>query len=138
MIRLEGGTFLSDVVSQGDSVTAVTAWSVLQDGVPKSLSFFTHVLNQNGEIVGQQDGLGYPPHSWKEGDRFVQKHHVALNSDLPPGQYWLQFGLYWRETDQRWVAVRPGAVRLRLREQPPAAADAPDPEERPARASFVG
>jgi hypothetical protein len=98
-------TVLADELRPGDMVTAVSAWEVQQGGEPGSLSMFTHLLNANGELVGQQDGLGYPPHSWRPGDYFTQVHHIPTDPSLPPGRYWLQIGFYWRETGQRWVLL---------------------------------
>jgi hypothetical protein len=61
-----------------------------------------HLLNENGDIVGQQDGLGFPPHSWQAGDEFAHVHHITVPDDLPAGPYWLQFGLYNRNNGERW------------------------------------
>ena len=75
------------------------------DGEPASLATFAHLLDASGQIVAQQDGLGYPPHTWRVGDIFTQAHHLSLDASLPPGQYWLQLGLYRRETGNRWLLL---------------------------------
>ncbi|MCB9422820.1 MAG: glycosyltransferase family 39 protein [Ardenticatenaceae bacterium] len=89
----------------GGSLTVITSWTVQQDGRPSSLAIFTHLLDETGEIVGQQDGLGYPPHTWRTGDRFIQVHHISMTDLVGNGRYWLQMGLYQRETGQRWQLV---------------------------------
>jgi hypothetical protein len=57
--------------------------------------------------MAQFDGLGYPPHTWDPGDRFVQLSRLAPAAPLPPGQYWLQLGLYERESGRRWLLLNP-------------------------------
>jgi hypothetical protein len=93
------------VAHPGQPLTILTTWRVLADGQPVSIATFMHLLNDQGDIVAQVDGLGYPPHTWHAGDRFVQAHALPLPADLPPGDYWLQLGLYRRDTGQRWPVV---------------------------------
>lgn len=92
-------------VKVGGTVTAVSLWQVESNGEPGSLAAFVHLLDANGQIVAQQDGLGYPPHTWRTGDIFTQVHALPLDASLPPGRYWLQLGLYRRETGSRWLVL---------------------------------
>ena len=88
----------------GKNAEIVTTWQTLDKNFA-SLSLFFHLLNEAGEIVTQYDGLGYPPHTWGNGDRFAQVARLPLDVNLSPGLYWLQFGLYERETGQRWLLL---------------------------------
>jgi 4-amino-4-deoxy-L-arabinose transferase-like glycosyltransferase len=107
---------LARVLISGDlgareNVIAVTNWQVLSGGYAGSLAIFAHLLNESGQLVAQSDGLGYPPHTWQYGDRFSQVHYLSVEPVATPGRYWLQLGLYWRETGRRWlVADEPGKV----------------------------
>lgn len=89
-------------VQPGQAFTFLTFWQVSQDGQPQSLAFFVHLLDAQGNIIAQQDGLGFPPHTWRTGDRFVHVHSLALDTTLKPGTYWVQLGVYRREDGQRW------------------------------------
>ncbi len=101
----------------GEELTLLTAW---QTGGPHfvSLALFVHLLDGSGAIVAQDDGLGYPPHTWQPGDRFLQVARLPLPPDLPPGDYTLQFGLYDRADGRRWPVLspdgQPAADRLLL------------------------
>ncbi len=101
----------------GAELTLLTSW---QTGPARflSLAMFVHLLDASGNIVAQDDGLGYPPHTWQPGDRFLQLARLPLPPDLPPGDYTLQFGLYDRATGARWPVLnadgQPAGDRLLL------------------------
>ena len=101
----------------GEELTLLTSW---QTGPARflSLAMFVHLLDAAGNIVAQDDGLGYPPHTWQPGDRFIQLARLPLPPDLPPGDYTLQFGLYDRATGARWPVLnaegQPAGDRLLL------------------------
>jgi len=102
----------------GEELTLLTSW---QTGPARflSLALFVHLLDAAGNIVAQDDGLGYPPHTWQPGDRFLQLARLPLPPDLPPGDYTLQFGFYDRATGARWPVLnaegQPAGDRLLLR-----------------------
>ena len=85
----------------GEELTLLTSW---ETGPARflSLAMFVHLLDAAGNIVAQDDGLGYPPHTWQPGDRFLQLARLPLPPDLPAEEYTLQFGLYDRATGARW------------------------------------
>jgi hypothetical protein len=96
--------------SQGEGdgeVTLLTSWQT-EGARFISLAMFVHLLDAAGNIVAQDDGLGYPPHTWQPGDRFLQLARLPLPPDLPPGDYTLQFGLYDRATGARWPVLNAG------------------------------
>ena len=101
----------------GEELTLLTSW---QTGPARflSLAMFVHLLDAAGNIVAQDDGLGYPPHTWQPGDRFIQLARLPLPPDLPSGEYTLQFGLYDRATGARWPVLnaegQPAGDRLLL------------------------
>ena len=101
-VQLVGIHRLDSTLQPGQTLTFFTTWQVQQQGQPIPLAIFMHLLNAQEQIVGQQDGLGFPPHSWQPGDEFVHVHHIPTPTNLTPGIYWLQFGLYNRDTGQRW------------------------------------
>lgn len=101
----------------GQELSLLTAWET--NGARfSSLAMFVHLLDAGGAIVAQDDGLGYPPHTWQPGDRFLQLARLPLPPDLPPGDYTMQFGLYDRADGRRWPilnsADQPVADRILL------------------------
>ncbi len=102
-LRLRGVYLPAAAIRPGDDLTFLTDWDILRDGEAASLAFFAHMLDENHQVVTQQDGLGFPPHSWHTGDRMVHVHHLQTADTLFPGTYWVQFGLYRRETGERWL-----------------------------------
>jgi hypothetical protein len=94
-------------------VVLVTAWRV--DETPASLAVFVHLLDPQGEIAGQFDGLGADASSLRPGDVLVHVHRFTVSPDAPPGRYWLQLGLYDPESMNRLLLVDQKADRLLLR-----------------------
>ncbi len=115
------GIHLSGIYEQqtelipGTRYTFFSRWDIVQDGIPTPLASFVHLVDEHGNLVAQQDGLGFPPHSWKEGDSFVQAHSLEIPLSLPAGTYYLQLGLYDRNSGQRWqIAIDSTPVGDRL------------------------
>jgi hypothetical protein len=117
-VSLQSIQLLTPEIRPGSPLALLTTWQVEQKGEPASLALFVHLLNAAGQLVGQQDGLGYPPHTWRAGDQFANVHSLQLDSGLPAGSYWVQMGLYRRDTGERWLMVdgekRPLGDRLLL------------------------
>jgi len=92
-------------ISRADGTLAVwTAWHILREGQPSLTKIFVHVLDAKGDLVpAQDDRLGYPRHGWQPGDEFVQLQHISI-TDLPPGQYTLELGIYTYDGGRRWTA----------------------------------
>lgn len=102
-LQSDGGviTFLeADIVYQGESLAVRTAWR--QDGPPRPVKVFVHVLDDGGEIIAQWDGLGVEWEGWREGDTLVHIHDIPA-SDIPSGTYRVVAGLYDPENLQRWT-----------------------------------
>jgi hypothetical protein len=101
-------------------MTLLTSWET-EGARFVSLAMFVHLLDGAGNIVAQDDGLGYPPHTWQSGDRFLQLARLPLPADVLPGDYRLQLGLYDRATGARWPVLnadgQPAGDRLLLLEQ---------------------
>ena len=84
------------------TLTLFTAWRVTSEWQPSSTAIFAHLLDGDGNLIAQDDQLGYPRHTWHAGDEFVQVHHIPLEN-VPPGRYTLQIGIYTRADDVRWI-----------------------------------
>ncbi len=103
--------FLGDTQSwAGREVTLTTYWRVT-DQLPPQLSQFTHVLNEQGEIVAQQDRLMVTSESLRAGDVVMQIHHLTLPENSSAGAYRLAIGLYTQPDGKRLPVMENGQPR---------------------------
>ncbi len=88
------------MAQNGRDAELTTYWRAT-DQLPPQLSQFTHVLNDKGEIVTQQDRLMLTSQSLQPGDVFAQIHRLTLPENLPPGSYPIAIGLYTQPDGKR-------------------------------------
>ncbi len=62
----------------GGEFYLLTAWEALAE-TKRPLKLFVHALDENGQIVGQWDGLDVSSTHWRAGDIFVQSHRFAVS-----------------------------------------------------------
>ena len=114
-IHLSGIYEQQPELNPGSTYTFFSRWDVVRDGIPAPLALFVHLADEDGNLIAQQDGLGFPPHSWREGDSFIQAHSLEIPLSLHAGTYYLQMGSYDRNSGQRWqIAVDNAPVGDRL------------------------
>jgi len=93
---------------QSATCSILTAWHVTAPPTgPRAI--FVHLLTPDGQIAAQWDGLHVPVEGWREGDTILQTASFDLPADLPPGQYWLQTGVYNPATMERLPVLIDGA-----------------------------
>lgn len=110
-VSLVGVDWIEGQGTPGGRLTLVTAWRV--ESPPSTpLKAFVHLLDANGQLQAQHDGLASPPQGWREGDLILQLHTLALPTDLEAGTYTLQVGVYWAPDGPRLSSS--GADRLLL------------------------
>jgi len=124
-VSLEGPLeFLGAVVEipshpRGTGINMDTYWRVIALPKGRPLSIMAHLLTDDGNLVSGDDGLGVPIDYWQCGDIIVQHHVFTLPSGTSPDSYWLETGVYWLDTMERWAVVQNGHVvgdRLLIRE----------------------
>lgn len=93
-------------VPAGTPITFLTGWRVLAPERGRAAALLVHLTDAGGQLVAQDDGLGYPLHTWRAGDRFVHVQHIAT-AGLPPGRYSVQIGLYEGASGLRWTTPLP-------------------------------
>ncbi|MCL4263249.1 MAG: hypothetical protein KJ069_08540 [Anaerolineae bacterium] len=96
MITLEGYEFLPS--AGGPTVYLATRWRVNQP-LPPHLTAFVHLLNAQGEIVAQHDGLDAAPTTLNPGDWLLQLHPLTIPQESGP--FTVQIGLYTLPEGQR-------------------------------------
>jgi uncharacterized membrane protein len=108
-IQLLGLVAAPGSFSPGEMATVALAWQSLGE-TDRSYTAFVHLLNDAGQVVAQDDHLPLqgrrPTNSWLPGEIIVDQHTLPLPTDLPPGRYRLEFGLYDANTPG---LPRPGA-----------------------------
>jgi hypothetical protein len=79
-------------------------WQGLAD-MSEDYTVFLQVLNDQDQIVGQIDAWPlqgtFPTSEWQPGEIVQDPYQIQLSSDLPPGNYRLQAGLYLLATLRR-------------------------------------
>lgn len=111
MLGQEIALLQSNVRRTGSSLDVDLRW--LPRGTPsQDYAVFIHVLDHAGKLVAQADGPPdsgqWPSHYWLPGVPVPDSHHLDLPTDLPPGDYQLDAGLYRPDTVERLAASRPG------------------------------
>ncbi len=72
-----------------DRFEIVTYWRVLQTPTAER-RIFMHMLDKNGVMLGQFDGLSAPAEFWQTGDLIMQ-YHTLPNNNIP---FEIQMGVY--------------------------------------------
>jgi hypothetical protein len=70
-----------------------------------SYTVFTHLIDQDERIMGQQDnppvsGL-YPTTKWTPGEKVVDRYEITTGPEIPPGEYSIEIGLYEPDSGER-------------------------------------
>jgi hypothetical protein len=99
-LELIGYEVRRPIVEPGKNIRLTTYWRAKDRGV-EPLSFFVHVLDEQGRLAAQWDGYSYAPYYVQPGDIIAQVHFIPLPANLAAGQYRLQLGLYQSSTGDR-------------------------------------
>ncbi len=95
----------------GDSLRLAFHWQALVPLV-QEYSIFVHVDNAERQTVALADGAPtgglFPMVDWEPGDLIVDQRVVDLPSDLSPGTYRLNVGVYQPETGERLPVISEG------------------------------
>ncbi|MBI3978398.1 MAG: hypothetical protein HY331_09465 [Chloroflexi bacterium] len=88
-------------------------WQAIQP-IFEDYTVFVHLLDERQQVVAQQDNqpaLGASPTSaWLPGETVADPYVLKLPSDVPPGRYEIEIGLY-RSADGRRLGVDDGSGR---------------------------
>lgn len=90
-------------VRPGEVIDLFTYWEVARPVAPP-VKLFVHVTTPDGKIVAQWDGLDVNIGALDAHDVFVQRHHLELPGDLPPGPYRISIGAYHPDSGGRLQA----------------------------------
>jgi hypothetical protein len=110
-LALVGTEWIAKKAAPGGELVLLTAWRV-ESPPPRPLRVFVHLLDAQGRVRAQHDGLESPPQGWTPGDLILQQHTMDLPADLEAGTYTIEVGLYWPKDGQRLLVA--GADRVLL------------------------
>lgn len=111
--------WLASPVAPGSVAELFTLWQVIEPEragaldpflLARDAALFTHLLDENGDIVAQRDGLDAPAWSWRAGDWVAQVQQIWLPPDMAAGRYDTAIGVYERASGARlpvWEAAGP-------------------------------
>lgn len=88
----------------GQTITLTTYWQVI-DKPDRPFSLMAHIVGTEGRPVAIGDGLGVFWGDLQPGDLVVQRHLLSTPDESSPGPRWLQTGVYWLDTMERWQVV---------------------------------
>jgi hypothetical protein len=96
-IRLRSYAYGAESYRPGDTLRLTLEWEALRT-VEEPYKVFVHVLGRDGLPIAQQDNEPingtYPTTRWQGGERVSDPYVISLPSDLPPGEYSVEVGLY--------------------------------------------
>lgn len=103
-IALLGYNLLAREVEAGDILPLTLFWQALAS--PKErYKVFVHVLDKAAHIVGQWDsepgGGMHLTTLWQPGETIADNYGVLIRPGTPPGQHWIEVGMYSLTSGQR-------------------------------------
>ncbi len=92
------------VLEPGGSLPVVLQWQGLAE-MSENYTVFLQLLDAQDRLVGQVDAWPrqgtFPTSEWPPGEQVQDPYEIRLDSNLPPGDYRLQVGLYLLGTLRR-------------------------------------
>lgn len=99
------GYDLDPVTVKPGAALQLTLYWRSQAPVQKSYTVFTHLLDGQNRIWGQQDGIpcagACETTSWVEGEFIADSYVITVSPDAPAGQYRIALGMYDPESMER-------------------------------------
>jgi len=103
-------------LSPGNTLELILQWQLLEKP-QRQYTIFAHLLAADGHVVAGFDANEYPTSFWQEegGERLLSYVRLPVGSDIPPGEYQLEIGVYNQPTGERLMIRDEGeAVADRL------------------------
>jgi hypothetical protein len=96
-IRLVGFRLANRTLSPRDTLLVTLYWRATGP-VEKDYTVFTHLRDEEGELVAQKDGVpangDRPTTTWETGDLIEDHYEIPMAPETRPGRYALSTGMY--------------------------------------------
>lgn len=96
-VELYGADVAATTLRQGDSLKVTLHWLALEE-MAKSYTVFVHLIDADNRVWTQQDsvpqGGARPTTGWLPGEYITDEYTLYVKPDTPPGEYWIEVGLY--------------------------------------------
>jgi len=116
-VELVGYDVPADTVAPGGTIRLTLYWRA-QFEMDQDYTVFVHLVGSDGAIGGQHDGQPvdgtYRTSLWLTGEVVADLHEIAIHPDAPPGEYWIEVGMYVADTGARLVDGVGGSDAARL------------------------
>jgi hypothetical protein len=107
-IELLGYELKEEPMRAGGALDLTLYWQAREE-IEESYIVFTHLLDGEGDIQGQQDSVPvegmYPTSSWLAGQVIEDKRHVPIADTAPAGSYRIAVGIYQLDSLERLEAI---------------------------------
>ena len=114
-VRFLGYDLPLEKVQPGNLANLTLYWQCLKE-MDTSYTVFTHVLDADGNIVGQWDSIPQggelPTITWVSGEVVVDHYQIPIAMEAQPGPCHIEIGMYNAPTGQRLPVVEPSSERL--------------------------
>ena len=101
----------------GGALSLTLYWKALAQ-MDTSYTVFVHVLDGEDRIWGQRDSVPgngtLPTTGWLSGEVVADHYDIPVQPDAPPGQYFIEIGMYQLETGQRLPIIKEQVVGDRV------------------------
>ncbi|MGB9594501.1 MAG: hypothetical protein ACPL7R_10245, partial [Anaerolineae bacterium] len=95
--ELYGADLSATTVSPGAALKVTLYWLALEE-MPKSYTVFVHLIDAENRVWAQQDSIpqggARPTTGWLPGEYIADAYTLQIKPDTPPGEYWIEVGLY--------------------------------------------
>lgn len=104
-----------DEIRAGEPISLSLLWQVRRSPLPR-LTAFVHLVSPDGVVVAQGDSPPregtYPTTVWSETE-YIPDRYAILNTNQPPGEYVIRYGLYDPVSGERAALTDPDGRPLR-------------------------
>jgi hypothetical protein len=106
LVELLGYDLDATETTAGEMVALTLYWKPINDEpVAASYTVFAHLLNEDGRLIGQHDGIpsgaARPSMTWVNGEIITDKHEMQFTDPSYVGQATVEVGLYQSQTIAR-------------------------------------
>jgi hypothetical protein len=91
-------------LAENSVLTLVTTWQQVEESQP--LKIFIHIIDSEGKIIAQWDGLGAAWEGWQAGDGLIQVHELSLPQEMMGRNFTVVAGVYDPISGRRWLSDR--------------------------------